>query len=76
MVPRKSEHAVHGADRAADAGADRAADDGADRTGRAAAFAGAFLRAADDALRMAEMGDRQQGQRERRGRERESCKGN
>ena len=53
---RNSEHAIHGAHRAADAGADRAAHDRADRTRRAVAFTGAFLRAADNTLRMAEMG--------------------
>ena len=64
---RNSEYAIHRADRTADTGADRAAHHGADRTRRAAAFAGAFLRAADDALRMAEMGYGKQGQDKSRG---------
>ena len=56
------EYAIHGADRAADAGADRAADHTADRTGGPVAFVGAFLGAADDALRMSDMGNREQGE--------------
>ena len=64
---RNSEYAIHRADRAADTGADRAADDSTDRTRRAAAFAGAFLRAADDPLRMTEMGYGEQGQDKSRG---------
>ena len=64
MVPvmlRNSEHAIDRAHRAADTRADRSADDGADRTGVTTALTRAFLRAADDALRMSEMRDRQQG---------------
>ena len=64
---RNSEYAVHRADRTADPGADRTAHDSADRTRRAAAFAGAFLRAAADPLRMAEMGYGKQGQEKSRG---------
>jgi hypothetical protein len=64
---RNSEYAVHRADRTADPGADRAAHDSTDRTRRAATFAGAFLRAADNPLRMAEMGYGKQGQDKSRG---------
>ena len=46
------EHAFDGAHRAADTGADRAADHTADRAGDPVAFAGAILRAAEDALGM------------------------
>jgi hypothetical protein len=59
---RNSEHAIHRTDRTADTGADRAANDRTDRTRRAAAFAGAFLRAADNPLRITEMGYCKQGQ--------------
>ena len=55
------EHALDRAHRAADPGADGAANDAADRTGDPIAFIGAFLRAAHDTLRMAELRDRQQG---------------
>jgi hypothetical protein len=64
-----SEHAIYRAHRTADTRADRASDDGADRTGRTSALARAFLGATDDALRMPEMGDRQQGQSDRRSRQ-------
>ena len=69
VMARQSEHAVDGAHRAADASTDRAAHDGADRAGIATALTGAFPRAADDALRMSEMRDRQQAERDRRRRE-------
>jgi len=62
VAMRNSEYAVHSADRAADTGADRAAHDSTDRTRRAATFAGPFLRAADNPLRMAEMGYSKQGE--------------
>src|ERR1700688_805278 len=58
-----AEHAVDGTDCAADACTDCAADHRTDRTRRAAALARTFLRAADDALRVPEMGDREPRQR-------------
>ena len=62
-VAINSEDAVDGTHRAADAGTDRAADDGAHRACRTAAFAGAVisaaLHAADDALRMSGVGQRE-----------------
>ena len=64
---RNSQYAIYRANRAADPGADRTTHDSTDRTRRAAAFAGAFLRAADDPLRMAEMGYGKQGQDKSRG---------
>jgi hypothetical protein len=54
-----SEHAIDRAHRTADTRADRSADDGADRAGRTAALARALLGAADDALRVPDMRDRQ-----------------
>ncbi len=67
VMPWQSEHAIHGAHRAANAGADRATHDGADRTCGAVAFTRAFLRTANNALRMAGMRDRrQEGQRNSR----------
>ena len=57
---RNPEYAIHGADRTANAGTDRAANHPADRTGGPVAFVSAFLRAAHDALRMSDMGHRQQ----------------
>ena len=65
---RNSENAVDRADRAADTRADRAADQSPHRSGRTAALSRAFLRAADDALCVPEMGDRQQCESKRRGR--------
>ena len=50
------EHAVDRADRASNTGTDRAANYRAHRTRRAAAFAGAFVRAADNALCMPKVG--------------------
>ena len=61
------EHAIHRADCTTHTRADRTSDDRADRTGSAPALAGTFLRAADNALRMPEMGYRQQGQCDRGG---------
>jgi hypothetical protein len=54
-----SEHPIHGPQRAADTRADRSADDGADRAGRTAALARASLGAADDTLRVSDMGNGQ-----------------
>lgn len=66
----QSEHAIHSAHRAANASADRATHDGTDRTRGAVALTRAFLRAANNALRMAGMRDhRQQHQRDGRHRE-------
>jgi len=50
------EHAIDRADRTADACTDRAANHRPNRTRRAAALARTLLRAADDALRVTEMG--------------------
>ncbi len=66
MVPtvrRNSENTVHGAHRAAHSCSDRTAYDCADRACRAIAVTRAFAGAADDALRMPGMRDRQQCQR-------------
>jgi hypothetical protein len=63
-----SEHAIHRAHRAAHTRADCSADDRTDRAGRTTAFAGALLGAADDALRVSKMRDRQYGQSHCRGR--------
>jgi hypothetical protein len=60
------EHAVDCADRASNTGTDRAANYRADRTRRATAFAGAFVRAADNALCMPELGHREQCEHNRR----------
>jgi hypothetical protein len=57
-----AEHAIHRAYRATDACAYRTADDSTDRASRAAALARALLSAADDALRVPDMRDRQQSQ--------------
>ena len=69
VMPRQSEHAVDRAHRAANTRADCSAHHSADRTGVATALTRAFLRAADDALRMSEVRDRQQAERDRRRRE-------
>ena len=50
-------HAIDGTDRTADAGTHRAANHGPYRTSRTAALTRAFLRSANDALRMPELGD-------------------
>jgi hypothetical protein len=71
VMPGQSEHPIHGAYRAANTGADRATHDGTDRTCGAVAFTRAFLRTANNALRMAGMGDRRQ-QSQRDGRRREA----
>jgi hypothetical protein len=60
-----SENTIHGTNRAADPCTNRAADDSADRTGRTAPLTRAFLSAADNALRVSQMRDRQQGQSKR-----------
>ena len=52
-------HAIHGAYSTADAGTDRASDQPADRTGCPVTFRSSLARAAHDALRMADMGDRE-----------------
>jgi hypothetical protein len=65
------EHAINGTHSAADAGADRAANHTAYRTGGPVAFIRAFLRTADDALRMPELGDREQRQGDGRNRKTE-----
>ena len=67
MVPGNSEDPVHSADCATDASPDGSAHNRADRSGRAPALTGTFLRAADDALRMSEVGYGQQGQCKRGG---------
>jgi hypothetical protein len=67
-IATNPEDAIDGTHRAADTGADRAANDGAHRTRRAATLARAVLSAAlyaaDDALRMAGMGHREQRESE------------
>ena len=73
---RNPEHALDGAHRAADAGADRATDHTADRTGDPVTFLRAFLRAAHDALRMPDMGHRQQRENDGRGRKIEFARAN
>ena len=69
-IATNPEHAIDATYHATDTGADRAANDGAHRTCRAATIARALVSAAlhtaDDALRMAAMGHREQ-------RESESC---
>jgi hypothetical protein len=65
---RNAENAVHGTDRAADTCADSAADESTDRTSRTAALTRTFLGATDNALRVSQMRDRQQGQSKRCGR--------
>jgi hypothetical protein len=64
---RNAEHALDAADSTADAGTDRTTNHGAYWTGSAAAFARALmaaaLHAADDALRVRQMGRGQEGQR-------------
>ena len=62
MVPAmrpNAEHAIHRAYRATDTRAYRTTDNSADRAGRTAALARALLSAADDALRVPGMRDRQ-----------------
>jgi hypothetical protein len=59
-----AEYAVHRADGAADAGSDRSANGAADGTGNPVAFIGAFLCAAHDTLRMSDVGDREQRERD------------
>src|ERR1700722_14243907 len=59
-----TEHAVHGAHRAADTSADCAANHAADRTGNPVTLVGSLLGAANDALRMPELGDREQDERQ------------
>jgi hypothetical protein len=67
-IATNPEDAIDGAHRAADTGADRAANDGAHRACRTATLARAVLcaplHAADDALRMAGMGHREQRESE------------
>src|SRR3981081_3285939 len=65
---RNPEHALAGSHCATDAGPDRAANHTADRAANPVAFRRALLRAAHDALRMPDMGDREQGDSECRGR--------
>jgi hypothetical protein len=62
MVPAmrpNSQHAIYRAYRTTDTRPDRTADDGADWSSRTAALARALLSAADDALRVPDMRDRQ-----------------
>ena len=62
MVPAmrpNSEHTIHRAHRAAHTRADRSADDSADRARGTAALTRALLGAANDALRVSDMRDRQ-----------------
>jgi hypothetical protein len=67
MVPRNPEHTVHGTDCATHTSADGTTHDRADWSGRASSLTGAFLRAADNALCMSEMRNRQQGESKRSG---------
>jgi hypothetical protein len=69
-----SEHAIDRAHRTADTRADRTADDGTDRTGRTGALARTSLGTADDALRVPDMGDRQQGESQCRRRKQGLCR--
>ena len=62
------EHTSHRAHGAADTGADRTANHATHGTGNPVTFARAFLGAADDALRVGELRDRQQGERDGRDR--------
>src|SRR5258705_7261428 len=66
---RDSEHALDGAHRAADAGADRAANHPTHGAANPVAFVSTLLRAAHDALRMTDMGDREQREHQCRSRE-------
>src|SRR5665213_3103581 len=68
-----AEHAVHGAHRTADTGADRAANHSADWTGGTAAFIRALLRAANDALGMPDVRNREQGESKGCARKMEFC---
>ena len=74
-IATNPEDAIDGTHRAADTGANRAANDGAHRACRAAtlmhALLSAALHAADDALRMTGMGNREQRENERCGCKRE-----
>src|ERR1700688_3145039 len=63
-----SEHALDGPHRAADAGANRAADHPTHGAGNPVAFVRVLLRAAHDALRMPDMGNREQSEYQRRSR--------
>jgi len=65
---RNSEHALDGSHCAADAGPNRTANHTADRAGNPVAFRRALLRAAHHALRMPDVGDREQGESECRSR--------
>src|SRR3981189_633884 len=65
---RNPEHALDGSHYATDAGPDRAANHTADRAPHPLAFRRALWRAAHDALRMPDMGDREQGESECRSR--------
>ena len=65
------EHALDGAHGAADTGADRATHHAADRAGDPVAFPGALLRAAHDALGIAELRHREQREDDRRRRQNE-----
>jgi hypothetical protein len=68
MMPiRNPEHAIHRANGAADTSADRAANHATYRTGHAIAFRRTFLRTADDALGVPDVGDGEQRKGERRG---------
>jgi hypothetical protein len=60
------EHAFNGSHRATDAGADRAANHAAHWTGGPVTFVCTLLRAAHDALRMPDLGDREQCKRDGR----------
>src|SRR5712664_3554037 len=67
------EHALDGAHRPTDAGSNRAADHTAYGAGDPVAFPGAFLRAANDTLRMPDMGNRQQCEHDGRDTKIEFC---
>src|SRR5204862_5973132 len=68
---RNPEHTPDRAHRAADAGSDRPTDYATDRTGDPVTLVRAFLRAAHDALGVADVRDRQQREDEGRSREAE-----
>ena len=69
-------HAIHRADRPANASADGAANQPAHRTGSAVAFVRTLLRAAYDALGLPGMRDREQCESQRRTGKQTGCRRN
>src|SRR5439155_5974403 len=69
-VVGNTQHALHAADGTTDAGSDRAADNAANRACDPVAFTGAIPRAADNALPVRQMRNREQ--RQNAGRQRKS----